>query len=435
MSSSRIGDTTRWRNFLRRRAPTNAVERIDAPVSVATDAAGDVFVASMGNNTVEEFSSAGALVRTLSSGIDGPASLATDAGGDVFVANSIGNTVEEFLPIGVTTVNDDSTSVTVTETSPTFSVATFLSEQSSLDDLPYGFSIADTASNVAASLDQLNADMHINSIAFTDGSTPTLTLSIEEALNDTHALSEITSPFAGALADTAANIELITSTQASALQADGYTSIAATSGPVAMTITEATYLSSDGIAVTGAPVVVSGAVATMAALATTEAATLVSEGYTLAVLDTAADIRAMTVTQISALAARDVLQVNASDFDGVAEGRASIGVGGRGDEGFGSAGDFVLISGAAARLETLTANQIDGLPAIGVTGLAIDRCKRQLLAIADRGHPLERAQRVRRGLLHRNRKLRQRRLLRLPGRPADQAKVCQSGRHIRHRLF
>ena len=67
---------------------------------------------------MEEFSSAGALLRTLSSGIAVPSSVATDAAGDVFVANYDNNTVEEFSPIGVTTVSDASTNVAVTETSP-----------------------------------------------------------------------------------------------------------------------------------------------------------------------------------------------------------------------------------------------------------------------------------------------------------------------------
>ena len=49
---------------------------------------------------MEEFSPAGALVRTLSSGINQPGSVATDAAGDVFVANYGSGTVEEFSPAG-----------------------------------------------------------------------------------------------------------------------------------------------------------------------------------------------------------------------------------------------------------------------------------------------------------------------------------------------
>ena len=68
---------------------------ISGPVSVATDAAGDVFVANRGNNTAEEFPAEGGPVLTLSSGISGPVSVATDAAGDVFVANRGNNTVED----------------------------------------------------------------------------------------------------------------------------------------------------------------------------------------------------------------------------------------------------------------------------------------------------------------------------------------------------
>jgi hypothetical protein len=270
-----------------------------------------------------------------------------------------------------TSASDANTTVTVLSAGPpVVSVAYFLANQSTPDQTAGGFDIADTAANITANLDALNADPNIGSIALTDGGTLTLTLSIEEALNDTRALSEIASPHTTALADTAADIQLITSAQASTLQADGYTSIAATTGPVAMTIAEATYLSGDGIAVTGAPVVVSGTVAAMAAITTTEAATLSGQGYALAVLDTAADIRAMTVTQINALAARQVLQINASDTTvslmvaqitsleaGAMKVSAPV------------SDDTVVISDTAAQLETLTASQIDGLPSIGVTGL------------------------------------------------------------------
>ncbi len=71
-----------------------------APASLATDSGGDVFVANYGNNTVEEFSANGSLLRTLSNGVDAPAALATDNGGNVFVANYGNNTVEEFSASG-----------------------------------------------------------------------------------------------------------------------------------------------------------------------------------------------------------------------------------------------------------------------------------------------------------------------------------------------
>jgi hypothetical protein len=253
--------------------------------------------------------------------------------------------------------------------SPDFLVVTFLGEQPALDALPYGFSISDTAANVAMSFDQLNGDGHINSIVLTDGGVPTLTLSVEQALNDTLALSEITSPYVTALADTAADIEAITSMQVGTLQTDGYTSIAATTGPVALTIAEATILSGDGIALTGAPVIVSGAATAMAVLAPSEASTLFGVGYILAVDDTAAHIQGLTITEIAALEALHVTQISASNASvalTVAQAKA-LETGGIAVSA--PSGDTVTISDTAAHLEGLTASQIDGLTAIGATGL------------------------------------------------------------------
>ena len=204
-------------------------------------------------------------------------------------------------------------SITASNGPVAVSVATFLADQTTLDRIVDGYAISDTSSDVLQGLNALNADTNVTSINLTDGGTPTLTVSIQQALNDTRALSEIASPHTTAIADSAADIELLTSTQASTLEADGYTSIASTTGPVAMTITEAIDLSSDGIAVTGAPVIASGTVAAMTALSTTEASSLVGQGYTLAVLDAAANIRKISATQIVALSARDVLLLEASD--------------------------------------------------------------------------------------------------------------------------
>jgi len=247
------------------------------------------------------------------------------------------------------------------------STATFLAAQPTLDKIVGGFAISDTVADVAANLNALNGDSQVTSIALTNGGT--LTVSIQEALNDTPALSEITSPHTTALADTAADIELITSTRAGELKTDGYTSIASTTGPVAMTLTEAETLSGDGIAVTGAPVTASGAVAAMTALATTEASTLFGQGYILAVLDTAANIQKLTTTQIAALSARHVTQINASDTSVSLSPVLVAALESAGVTVSAPPGDTVVISGIAANLEALTASEISGLPALGAAGL------------------------------------------------------------------
>ncbi len=203
-------------------------------------------------------------------------------------------------------------SITATGGTVTVSVATVLADQPTLDKIVGGFAIADLAATVAANLDALNADAQLKSITLTDGGTPTLTLSIAEALNDTAALSKIVSPHNVAIADTAANIAAITSAQASALEAAGYTRISAT-GPVTLTVAQAWILSGDGLIVTGGPVTVAGPAATMLALTAAQDAAFIAAGYVLEVADTAAHILALTTAQISSLAALHVKQIASTD--------------------------------------------------------------------------------------------------------------------------
>jgi hypothetical protein len=65
--------------------------------------------------------------------------------------------------------------------------------------------------------------------------------------------------------------------------------------------------------VNGAPVIATGTIATMAILAQIETSLLVSQGYTLAVVDTAANIEGLTIAQINNLSLRDVLLLQSSD--------------------------------------------------------------------------------------------------------------------------
>ena len=159
------------------------------------------------------------------------------------------------------------------------SVATFLADRSTLNKITGGFTISDTAANVAQSLDALSNDTNITSIVLTGGSVPTLSISLAEALNDTRGLDAITTPHMIDIADSAS--QTITNIQA-------------------------IDLSGENIAVDGAPVIATGTVATMAILAQIETSLLESQGYTLAVLDTAANIRALTQAQINNLSTRGV---------------------------------------------------------------------------------------------------------------------------------
>ena len=179
-------------------------------------------------------------------------------------------------------------SITASKGRVAVSVATFLADQSTLDKIVGGFTISDTASDVAQNLDALSNDTNVTSIALTGGAVPTLSISLEEALNDTRGLDAITTPHMTVIADSA---------------------------PQTISNIQAIYLSGENIAVAsdGAQVIATGTVATMAILAQIETSLLESQGYTLAVLDTAANIRALTNAQINNLSLRGVLLIELSD--------------------------------------------------------------------------------------------------------------------------
>ncbi|HVX10740.1 MAG TPA: MBG domain-containing protein [Pirellulales bacterium] len=72
---------------------------LNLPYGVAVDAAGDVFVADLGNNAIEEIQPDGT-IHTIGSGFVSPSGVAVDADGDVFVADFGNNAVKEILPNG-----------------------------------------------------------------------------------------------------------------------------------------------------------------------------------------------------------------------------------------------------------------------------------------------------------------------------------------------
>lgn len=85
----------------------------------------------------------------------------------------------------------------------------------------YVIDITDTAANVSADLDALNANTEAASISLTDGGDPTLSLSVSQALADTNALDKITnSNFSIAIVDTASDV----SSSFGSIAADGFIS-------------------------------------------------------------------------------------------------------------------------------------------------------------------------------------------------------------------
>ena len=99
--------------------------------------------------------------------------------------------------------------MTVTNGEPVYSVSTFLADQSTLDQIPGGFDILDSAANITANLDQLNDDSHIDAIAISDNGN--VGASIQQLTTDATAIGKLQnanlSPVLLAINDTTADIQ------------------------------------------------------------------------------------------------------------------------------------------------------------------------------------------------------------------------------------
>ena len=183
------------------------------------------------------------------------------------------------------------------------------------------------------------------------------------------------------LSDTAANIEAITSTQAAALEAAGYTSIGAT-GAVTLNLAEAELLAGDGLMVTGATVSLSDTAANIEAITSTQAAALKAAGYTsiaatgavtlrlaeaellagdglmvtgatVSFSDTAANIEAITSTQAAALKAAGYTSIAATGAVTLSLAQAEFLAG----DGLKIAGGSVSISDTPINIEAITSTR------------------------------------------------------------------------------
>jgi len=168
-------------------------------------------------------------------------------------------------------------------------IAEFVADRWLLDAGQGGFSVADTAVNVAANLDALNGDAALSGISIVGGGPPTITLSASQVLQDGTGLGKITSPFALAVDDTAANIEALTVQQIAALAADKVGTVTATDGGIVLDAAQALGFESDAI---------------RAAASNAGAVTLT---------DTASAIEALTPDQLYGLATIGVTALSASD--------------------------------------------------------------------------------------------------------------------------
>jgi hypothetical protein len=233
-------------------------------------------------------------------------------------------------------------SITASKGQVAVSVATFLADQSTLDKMAGGFTISDTAGDVAQHFDALNADANVTSIGLTDGGVPTLSISLAEAMNDTRALDAITTPHMTVIADSA---------------------------PETISNIEAIYLSGENIAVDGAKVIATGTVATMAILAQIETSLLESQGYTLAALDSSANIRALTQAQVNNLSARGVLLIESDDTSVALSVKLAESLEAAHMTVTAPAGLSVMLKSDKASIDSLSTTTIAGLPAIGVTSI------------------------------------------------------------------
>lgn len=206
-----------------------------------------------------------------------------------FLSLKPGSTALDRLTVHTIDGSSDVISVTVVAANNSSkTVNQFLADQSQIDLPGITITITDTAANISAAFDALNADTHVTSITIGGAGGQVLTLSVAQALGDPRALGLITNAnYLIAIADSAANV-------AAALTA-------LSSNPLITSIT----LTGQG------PAALSLAVSQ--ALAGLHALGLITSPHMLTITDTAVDLRALTPAQIGALAADGLTLVVATD--------------------------------------------------------------------------------------------------------------------------
>ena len=223
-------------------------------------------------------------------------------------------------------------------------VASYLANQAKLD-ASGNIAIADTAANVSVSFDALNSDAHVASITLTDTGTPTLALTVAQALGDTHGLAAITnSSYAIAVTDTAANV----AANIDAINVDSHiTSLNLTDdGTPALTLTIAQALND------------------------TAALAEIASPYTITISDTAANIQTLTAAQITTLHNLHVSQISATDTNVGLTTAQAVALENQGVSVSAPGGSLVTVSDTAVHLQALTTQQIYGLPGmVGASGL------------------------------------------------------------------
>jgi beta-glucanase (GH16 family) len=88
------------------------------------------------------------------------------------------------------------TAIYATGGAPVVSTASFTADRSVLDKVVGGFSVTDSAANIAATLDALTGDIsHLTSVSLSGPADPTLSITSSQAATDSGVLNKISTPF------------------------------------------------------------------------------------------------------------------------------------------------------------------------------------------------------------------------------------------------
>ena len=208
--------------------------------------------------------------------------------------------------------------------------------------------LSDTAANIkgltAAQIGGLKA-IGVTAIAATNASV-SLTSAQVVALETAGLKASAPSGDAVTLSDTAANIKGLTAAQIGGLKAIGVTAIAATNASVSLTSAQALALETAGLKAS-AP-----------------------SGDTVTLSDTAANIKGLTAAQIGGLKAIGVTAIAATNASVSVSVAQVVALETAGLKVSAPTGDVVTLSDTTTNEDALTAAQITGLKAIGVTVVA-----------------------------------------------------------------
>ena len=173
---------------------------------------------------------------------------ALDAAGNVTIADTAAN-----VAAAINTLNADSNVSAITllgSTNLYLNVAETLDDAHALNAITnssYGITVIDTGANVSANFNALNADSHVTLIAPAGGS-QTMTLSLTQMLTDTRAVS-LLDPFEITVTGTAASFLALAATELTAFGGNGVTLLDATDSDVSFLLLQQEALGAAGISV------------------------------------------------------------------------------------------------------------------------------------------------------------------------------------------